>query len=60
MQEVMDVKAVASYLGISTSKVYKMLENGEIPASRVGRQYRFLKEAVDDWLRENMVTNHKG
>jgi excisionase family DNA binding protein len=46
----MDVKEIAEYLGFSPTKIYRMLTSGEIPNVKVGGQYRFPKDVIDDWL----------
>ena len=53
--EIMDIKELSSYLGIGKSKIYAMARNKKIPASRIGRQYRFYKVLVDKWLQEKTV-----
>lgn len=55
-KEVMDIKDLADYLGIGKSKIYSLIRQRKIPASRIGRQYRFSKEVVDSWLREKLIT----
>lgn len=35
---------------MSTSSVYKMPQGSKIPAYKVGRQWRFLKEEIDAWV----------
>jgi excisionase family DNA binding protein len=55
-KEVMDIKELADYLGIGKSKIYGLIRQRKIPASRIGRQYRFSKEVVDSWLREQLIT----
>lgn len=52
----MDIKELAQYLGIGKSKIYGLIRQRKIPASRIGRQYRFSKEVVDSWLREQLIT----
>lgn len=54
--EIMDVKQLASYLGIGKSKIYNLIRQKKIPASRIGRQYRFSKPVVDNWLKERIIT----
>lgn len=53
--EVMDIKALAQYLGMGRSKIYGLIRQRKIPASRIGRQYRFSKALVDAWLRERLI-----
>jgi len=51
----MNVEEVAQYLGFSIKKIYRLVETNRIPASKIGRQYRFLKEAIDDWLKDRNI-----
>jgi excisionase family DNA binding protein len=55
-KEVMDIKDLCAYLGIGKSKIYALIRERKIPASRIGRQYRFSKEVIDSWLKENLIT----
>ncbi len=41
---------VIEYLQVNLRTVYRLIKAGKIPASRVGRQWRFRKEDIDDWL----------
>ena len=53
--DVMDIKTLAQYLGMGRSKIYGLIRLKRIPASRIGRQYRFSKELVDAWLKERLI-----
>jgi excisionase family DNA binding protein len=57
IKEVMDIKELAHYLGIGKSKIYGLIRHKKIPASRIGRQYRFSKEVIDSWLKEKIITS---
>lgn len=48
--EVMTVEDVAAYLRIPKSSVYKLAQLGRIPSQKVGRHWRFRREAIDQWL----------
>jgi PTS system nitrogen regulatory IIA component len=52
--DLLNPKQLAEYLQLSSRTVYRLLERGEIPAARVGGQWRFRKAAVDEWLDLNM------
>ena len=52
----MDIKDLSDYLGLGKSKIYALIRHKKIPASRIGRQYRFSKEVVDQWLKERLIT----
>ncbi|MBD3272542.1 MAG: helix-turn-helix domain-containing protein [Elusimicrobia bacterium] len=54
--EVMDIIELARYLGIGKSKIYSLIRQKKIPASRIGRQYRFSKAVIDQWLKERLIT----
>jgi excisionase family DNA binding protein len=53
--DVMDIKTLALYLSMGRSKIYGLIRQKRIPASRIGRQYRFAKDLVDAWLRERLI-----
>ncbi len=47
----MTVKEVATLLRVSPQTLYKMLEQGVIPAAKVGSQWRFDRDQIREWLR---------
>jgi excisionase family DNA binding protein len=47
---VMTIGEVAEYLRIPRGSVYKLAQRGRIPCQKVGRHWRFRREAVDRWL----------
>ena len=49
---VMTVTELAQYLRISKASVYRLVRRKQIPASNVGRQLRFRRDAIDHWLEE--------
>jgi excisionase family DNA binding protein len=48
--EFMTVEDVADMLRINKSTVYRMAKAGRIPATRVGRQWRFRLSALEEFL----------
>ena len=59
VRDVMDIKALAQYLGMGKSKIYALIRQKKIPASRIGRQYRFSRTIVDQWLNERLITKDR-
>jgi excisionase family DNA binding protein len=57
LPRVMTVKDLSDYLRVHPSTVYKLLRRGELPAFRVGTDWRFNIEAIDRWCLER---NTKG
>ena len=47
--KVMTVTEVADYLHVHPSTIYRLLRKQEIPAFRVGSDWRFNRESIDDW-----------
>src|SRR5262245_13613904 len=50
MPDLLTTKQLAEYLQLSERSVYRLLEQGDIPAVQVGGHWRFRKSAVDEWL----------
>jgi excisionase family DNA binding protein len=55
MAELMTVGELADYLRVTKKTIYRLLEQGNIPAAKVGQQWRFDRALVDDWLQRNSV-----
>ena len=51
MPELMTLQEVAQYLRLSIQTLYKMVEQGRIPALKAGAQWRFRRDEVDEWMR---------
>lgn len=58
-KEIMSVKELSQYLGIGKSKIYSLIKQKKIPASKIGRQYRFSKTLIDAWLKEKVITKEE-
>jgi excisionase family DNA binding protein len=60
--DVLTIGELSDYLKISKSTLYKLVREGRVPCQKVGRHWRFRKEAIDRWLEvsEMTVTNTKG
>jgi excisionase family DNA binding protein len=46
---VLTVQEVSSYLRVHPSTIYRMLKKNQLPAFRVGSDWRFTVEAIDNW-----------
>jgi len=44
------VDEFAEHLKVAKSALYKLAQQGRIPAQKVGRHWRFRKAAIDPWL----------
>lgn len=44
------IEELSEHLKISKETIYKMAKTKKIPSSKIGNQWRFNKEIVDQWL----------
>ena len=49
------VAEVAEALRVSTMTIYRMVKSGQLPATRVGRSYRFRRADVQGYLEKGKV-----
>lgn len=52
--KVMTITELSKYLKISRSTLYKLAQEGKLPAQKVGRHWRFHRDSVDEWLRQKV------
>lgn len=48
--EILTVMEVARFLRVPKSTVYKLARVGELPASKIGKHWRFLRRDIHDWM----------
>jgi excisionase family DNA binding protein len=54
MQEkLLTAEQVARYLKVDKFTVYRLVAQKKIPAFKVGNQWRFKKNLLDEWLEKN-------
>ncbi len=56
--DIFTVADVATYLKLPISTVYRLAERREIPGHKVGRQWRFQRAVIDEWLRRRSEARH--
>jgi excisionase family DNA binding protein len=49
-KEIVDVEGAATLLGVSTTTIYNLARKGDIPATRVGREWRFARQNLIQWV----------
>jgi excisionase family DNA binding protein len=55
--EILTVMDVARFLRVPKSTVYKLARVGELPASKIGKHWRFLRGDIHEWLRTRSQHN---
>ena len=51
MEPMMTIDEVAAYMQVSRFTVYRLVKEHAIPGTKIGRQWRFQKEDIDQWVR---------
>lgn len=55
---VMTTDEAVKYLKISRKTLLKLVQKGEIPAKKVGKNYRYLRDEIDKFLRGEEQVNY--
>lgn len=56
-KEMMTAEEVARYLRLAEATVYKLAQAGRIPAAKIGRAWRFRRDLLDEWFREEATSS---
>lgn len=59
MSPLLTIDEVAAYMQVSRFTVYRLAKDRVIPATKIGRQWRFQKEEIDQWIREQSPVAHR-
>jgi excisionase family DNA binding protein len=59
MDVLMTVGEIANYLKLNRTTIYKLAQQGRIPASKVGGSWRFDKAVIDQWLAHQFVATRR-
>lgn len=54
----MTIKEVADYLAIHEMTLYTLIHETDLPAMKLGGQWRFKKSLLDQWLAREMKHKH--
>lgn len=54
----LSVDKIRKYLGISNDTVYRWIDRHNMPAHRMGRLWKFKKDAVDEWVKAGGAAEH--
>ncbi len=58
-KEIMTIKEVTEYLKMNYRTVYRLAEKGEIPAFKLGKNWRVRKDLLDKWIEEQIKKKSK-
>lgn len=57
--EILNIKEVSAYLKIPVSTIYKLVQDGKVPAVKVGKHWRFMKRDLDLLFNQKPGENSK-
>ena len=52
--EILNIKEVSNYLKIPVSTVYKLVQDGKVPAVKFGKHWRFMKKDLNHLFEQNI------
>ena len=58
--KLLTVQEITAYLTVSKRTVYRMLRDHQLPAYRVGGQWRFKLEMIEAWMRRQGAPGFQG
>jgi excisionase family DNA binding protein len=56
MAKVLTVNELAEYLRVHRSTIYRLLKKGQLPGFKIGSDWRFNVEVIDQWRLHQGVT----
>ena len=48
--QILTIQELSDYLKVPVPTLYKLVRRGSIPSLKVGRHWRFHKDAIDKWI----------
>jgi len=56
--DILTIKQVADYLKVTERTLYRLAQEGKIPAFKVGGTWRFRRGDLDQWIRDQNQTEN--
>ena len=56
-REIMTITDVAAYLGLHELTVRRLAREGQLPALKLGRQWRVKRDLLEKWLEQRSLDN---
>ncbi len=51
------IDELAEYLKMGRTKLYTMAQQGKVPGNKIGNQWRFDREEIDQWIKSGDAAN---
>jgi PTS system nitrogen regulatory IIA component len=59
MEEIMTLEEVAKYLKMQPQTIYTWAQTGKIPAAKIGKEWRFRKDIIEEWFKQHIDDKFK-
>jgi excisionase family DNA binding protein len=58
--EIVTLEELAKYLKLQPQTVYKWAQEGQIPGAKLGKEWRFRKSIIDEWVDTSILLSKGG
>lgn len=58
--EILTLEEVARYLKLKPQTVYKWAQEDQIPGTKLGKEWRFRKSIIDEWIDSSIMLSKSG
>ena len=58
--DIMTVEEVAKFLKLQPQTVYKWAQEGQIPGAKLGKEWRFRRHILEEWLDASIILSKGG
>lgn len=58
--DILTLTEVAAYLRVTKRTLYRLAQEGQLPAFKLGGTWRFRREELDRWITENIGKRNVG
>lgn len=59
-QEILTIEEVAKYLKLKPQTIYKWAQDGQIPGTKLGKEWRFRRSILDEWIDTSIYLSKSG
>jgi len=59
-EEIMTLEEVARYIKMKPPTVYKWVQEGKIPGTKLGKEWRFRRRIIDEWIDTSIALSRGG
>ena len=59
MENIMTLEEVAGYLKLKPQTIYIWAQKGNIPAVKLGKEWRFRRDVIDEWVNQRFDDKFK-